>query len=179
MELRLLGPLEVRSVGGPRPLGGVQQRAVLAMLALHLNEVVSTDCLVDGLWGDQAPVSALNIVQGYVSRLRKVLHAEAAPDGTGAVVLQRRGPGYLVELDPERLDLHRFQRLARQGAQMLSVGPARAASTLREALGLWRGQPLAEFGDTPFARAEIPRLEQQRLTALDVPGQDVGDSGPA
>jgi DNA-binding SARP family transcriptional activator len=167
MEVRLLGPLEVWSVGGPRPLGGVQQRAVLAMLALHLNEVVSTDFLVDGLWGDRAPMSALNIVQGYVSRLRKVLHAEEASDGTGAAVLQRRGPGYLVELDPERLDLHRFQRLAREGAQRLSVGPARAASTLREALGLWRGQPLAEFDDTPFARAEIPRLEQQRLTALE------------
>src|SRR3712207_7117509 len=102
MEIRLLGPLEVRSVGGPRPLGGVQQRAVLAMLALHLNEVVLTHLLVDGLWGDQPPPSALNIVQGYVSRLRKVLHAEETPDdGSGAAVLLRQGPGYLLELDAE------------------------------------------------------------------------------
>jgi DNA-binding SARP family transcriptional activator len=120
MELRMLGPLEVRGVGGPLALGGVQQRAVLAMLALRLNEVVSTDFLVDGLWGDQAPASAVNIVQGYISRLRKVLQAEEASDGVGAAVLFRRGPGYLLELDPERVDLYRFQRLVRAGGRWRS-----------------------------------------------------------
>jgi DNA-binding SARP family transcriptional activator len=148
-------------------LGGVQQRAVLAMLALHLNEVVSTDALVDGLWGDQAPASALNIVQGYSSRLRKALKAATEVDRMGGAVLLRRGPGYLLELDPELVDLYRFQRLVREGAQALRPAPARAASILREALGLWRGQPLAEFTEQPFARAEIPRLEQQRLATLE------------
>jgi DNA-binding SARP family transcriptional activator len=166
MDLRMLGPLEVREAGKPLALGGVQQRAVLAMLALHLNEMVSTDFLVDGLWGEQPPASAHNIVQGYISRLRKVLHSEAADRG-GAAVLQRRGPGYLLELAPEQVDLHRFQRLVRDGSQDLRPAPARAASTLREALGLWRGQPLAEFADVPFAQAEISRLEQQRLGALE------------
>src|SRR4051794_1770686 len=166
MDLRILGPLEVRGTGGPLALGGVQQRGVLAMLALHLNEVVTTDFLIDGLWGEEAPASAANIVQGYVSRLRKALQAANAPDRAGAAVLLRRGPGYLLELDPERLDLHRFQRLVREGVQSFRPSPARAASTLREALELWRGQPLAEFADEPFARAEIPRLQQQRLSAL-------------
>ncbi|ADB73621.1 FxSxx-COOH system tetratricopeptide repeat protein [Geodermatophilus obscurus] len=167
MDLRILGPLEVRGTGGPLVLGGVQQRGVLAMLALHLNEVVTTDFLIDGLWGEEAPASATNIVQGYVSRLRKALQAENVPDRVGAAVLLRRGPGYLLELDPEQVDLYRFQRLLREGVRALRPAPVRAASTLREALGLWRGQPLAEFADVPFARVEIPRLEQQRLGALE------------
>jgi DNA-binding SARP family transcriptional activator len=166
MDLRLLGPLEVRGAGGPLALGGVQQRAVLALLALHLNQVVATDVLVDGLWGQRAPSSAVNIVQGYVSRLRKVLQPKKSLDQAGAAVLQRHGPGYLLELDPEQVDLYRFQRLVRDGTQALHAAPDRAASELREALDLWRGQPLAEFTDAPFARAEISRLEQLRLTAL-------------
>jgi DNA-binding SARP family transcriptional activator len=115
MDLRMFGPLEVRGTGGPLALGGTQQRAVLAMLALHLNEVISTDFLIDGLWGDQAPASATNIVQGYVSRLRKALQAENEPERAGAMVLLRRGPGYLLELHPEQVDLYRFQRLVREG----------------------------------------------------------------
>ncbi len=167
MDVRILGPLEIRGAGGLLVLRGTQARAVLAMLALHVNEVISTDFLVDGLWGDrEPPASAVNIVQGYVSRLRKVLQVEQRLQDVGAAVLQRRGPGYLLELDPEQVDVHRFQRLARDGTQALPAAPARAAGTLREALGLWRGQPLAEFADTPFGQAEIPRLEQQRLAAL-------------
>ena len=167
MDLRILGPLEVRVAGGALGLGGVKQRAVLAMLALHLDEVVPSDVLVDGLWGEQPPASAVNTLQVYVSRLRRVLQAEDDPDRAGVAVLQRRGPGYVLDLDPERLDLHRFQRLVREGTEALRTAPARASGTLREALGLWRGQPLAEFVDEPFARAEIPRLEQLRLGALE------------
>ena len=136
MELRMLGPLEGRGAGGPLALGGVQQRAVLAMLALHLDEVVSTDSLIDGLWGERAPAGAVNAVQVYVSRLRKTLQVEIGPDRPGAAVLQRRGPGYRLDLDPECMDLHRFRRLARAGAQVLPAAPARAASLLRDALGL-------------------------------------------
>src|SRR3954451_6596573 len=115
MQIRVLGPLEVRGAGQPLALGGVQQRAVLAMLALHLNEAVTTDFLVDGLWGEQVPASATNTVQVYVSRLRKALQAVKESDGAGGAVLLRRGSGYLLELDPEQLDLHRFGRLAREG----------------------------------------------------------------
>jgi DNA-binding SARP family transcriptional activator len=166
MDVRMLGPFEVRLADRRLVLGGVKQRAVLAMLVLRLNEGVSTDLLVEGLWGDRAPASAVNTVQVYVSRLRKALQVRP-PEGTGAPVLQRRGPGYVLELDPELVDLHRFERLAREGIRALRSAPARAASLLREGLGLWQGQPLAEFADEPFARAEIPRLEQQRLAALE------------
>jgi DNA-binding SARP family transcriptional activator len=167
MDLRILGPLEVRVADGLLALGGSRQRAVLAMLALHLNEVVSTEFLIDGLWGDQPPGGAVNTVQAYMSRLRKALQADNMPDRADAAVLQRRGRGYLLELDPEQVDLHRFQRLVREGEQVLRSAPARAANILREALGLWCGQPLAEFVEEPFARAEMPRLEQQRLAALE------------
>ena len=167
MDLRILGPLEVQVAGGTLALGGVKQRAVLAMLALHLDEAVPSDVLVDGLWGEHPPASAVNTLQVYVSRLRRVLQAEDAPDHPGVAVLQRRGPGYVLDLDPERLDLRRFQRLVREGTQALRAAPARASGTLREALGLWRGQPLAEFVEEPFARAEIPHLEQLRLGALE------------
>ncbi len=166
MDVRMLGPFEVRLAGERLVLGGVKQRAVLAMLVLRLNEVVSTDLLVQGLWGDRAPAGAVNTVQVYVSRLRKALQARPS-DGTGTPVLQRRGPGYVLELDSELVDLRRFERLVREGGRALRPAPDRAASLLREALELWRGQPLAEFADEPFARAEIPRLEQQRLAALE------------
>jgi DNA-binding SARP family transcriptional activator/Tfp pilus assembly protein PilF len=136
------------------------------MLVLRLNEVVPTDSLVEGLWGDRAPAGAVNTVQVYVSRLRKALQTRPS-DGTGASVLQRRGPGYVLELDPEQVDLHRFERLAREGVRAVRPAPARSARLLREALALWHGQPLAGFADEPFARAEIPRLEQQRLAALE------------
>jgi DNA-binding SARP family transcriptional activator len=167
MDVRILGPFEVYGAGRLLALGGTQQRAVLAMLALRLDEVVSTDFLVDGLWGDRPPATAVNIVQVYVSRLRKALQVRQEPGWAGTAMLQRRGPGYVLELDPEQLDLHRFERLAREGARALNSAPARAASTLQEALALWRGRPLAEFADAPFAQAEIPRLEQQRLNALE------------
>src|SRR3954468_6169721 len=101
MQIQLLGPLEVRGADGLLALGGVQQRGVLAILALHLNEVVSTEYLIDGLWDQAPPESATNVVQVYVSRLRKALHGKNVPDQAGVPVLQRRSPGYLLELDPE------------------------------------------------------------------------------
>ena len=165
MDVRILGPLEVWAAGRPLPLGGTKQRAVLAMLALHANQVVSIDYLVDGLWGQASPDSATNVVQVYISRLRKLLHASPR-EGSAAFVLVRRRPGYLLELDADELDLARFERLAHQGTQALRPAPRLAAAKLREALELWRGPPLAEFTDEPFAQAESARLEEQRLTVL-------------
>jgi DNA-binding SARP family transcriptional activator len=165
VEVRILGPLEVVHAGTPVPLGGGKQRAVFAMLALRVNRVVSMDVLVDGLWGTAPPTDPINVVQVYLSRLRKVLHpadSRDADDGT----LIRRKPGYLLQLDPEHLDLRRFQRLTREGSQLLPSSPEAAAAALTAALGLWRGVPLAEFTEEPFARDEIPRLEELRLTAL-------------
>jgi DNA-binding SARP family transcriptional activator len=155
MEFGLLGPLEVRGEVGPLELGQRKQRALLAMLLLQANRTVSRERLIDGLWGESPPETAVTSVQVYVSRLRKSL-----PDG----VLLTRPPGYVVQVEPEEVDLLRFERLvadARGGA------PARAAALLREALGLWRGPPLVEFAQEPFARVEAGRLEELRLAALE------------
>ncbi len=154
MDYRVLGPVEVRGSEGPVPLGGAKQRALLALLLLNANRVVSRDRLIDDLWGDDPPDTAVTSVQVYVSRLRKLL-----PEST----LLTRAPGYLLAADPTAIDLRRFEALVAEARQ---ADPDRAARTLREALALWRGSPLAEF-DEPFARIEARRLEDLRLTALE------------
>lgn len=159
MDFRILGPLEVRDGDRSLPLGGAKQRAVLALLLTRANAVVSSDRLIDELWGEEPPATAANIVQAYVSRLRKEL---------GAEVLVTRAPGYTIEVEPGQLDLHRFERLVEEARQALADGEAdRAAKMLREALTLWRGPALADFTYQPFAQAEISRLEELRLTALE------------
>jgi len=138
-----------------RPLGGVKQRAVLAILILHRGEVVSGERLVDELWGERPPVSALKTLQGYVSRLRKAL---------GADVLQTRGRGYVLSVGPGQLDLDRFEQLASEGRNALLGGdPGIAAERLHEAMSIWRGPALAEFTLEEFAQAAIARLEEARL----------------
>ena len=165
VEARILGRIELVSGGVRLSLGGTKQRAVLAMLVLEANRVVSTDVLVDGLWRDPAPAGAVNVVQSYVSRLRKVMRAARSAGSEGDIV--RRGPGYLFELDPQRIDLHRFEGMAREGMAALPVAPERAAPLLRDALTLWRGSPLAEFTDEPFTQLNVPVLEEKRLTVLE------------
>lgn len=159
MEFRILGPLELLVDGSPAPLGGPKQRAVLALLLLHANQVVSTDRLIDQLWGEDPPDTVRVVLQGYVSSLRKVLGPER---------IATRAPGYVVELDPAELDLHRFELLLREGRQAAARrDPETAAAKLREALDLWRGAALADFAYEPFAQPAIARLEELRLTALE------------
>ncbi len=153
IEFRLLGPLEVRGRDGPLPLGGAKQRAVLALLLLHSNRVLGRDRLIDELWGENPPKTAVTTLQVYVSRLRKVL-----PEGT----LVTRSPGYLLEIEPESVDLRQFERLVIEAHE---ADPGCAAALLDEALALWHGAPLAEFGDLPFVRVERARLEELRLAA--------------
>jgi DNA-binding SARP family transcriptional activator len=155
MEFGLLGPLEVRCQDGPLALGRRKQRALLALLLLHANRTVARERLIDELWGESAPETAVTSVQVYVSRLRKSL-----PEG----VLLTRPPGYVVQVEPEQVDLLRFERLV---AEARGAAPALAAALLHEALELWRGPPLAEFGEEPFARVEAARLEELRLAALE------------
>ena len=155
MEFRILGPLEVRDGNRLVPLGGPRQRAVLAVLLTRANEAVSAEKLIDELWGDEPPETAANVLQGYVSHLRKVL----GPD-----VLLTRAPGYVVQLAPGQLDLHRFERLLDEAR---AQNPEQAAATLREALALWHGPALADFAYEPFAQAEIARLEELRLVAVE------------
>ena len=158
LDVRILGPLDVQVDGRSLPLGGPQQRAVLAVLALQAGHVVSTARLIDELWGEQVPGSAKPVLQGYVSNLRKAIGA----------VLVTRAPGYALELEPEQLDLHRFERLLGEGQADRAGGRAEAAAAkLREALALWRGPALADFAYEQFAQAAIVRLEELRLTALE------------
>jgi predicted ATPase/DNA-binding SARP family transcriptional activator len=159
VQFRLLGPLEALDGGEPLALGGRKQRAVLAILLLHANDVVSTDRLIDDLWRDQPPEGAVNALQAYVSRLRKVLPAD---------LLVTQSPGYVLRIAPEQLDSVSFERLAGDGRLLLREGKtALAADRLRDALSLWRGSALADFAFEPFAESEIARLEELRLVALE------------
>jgi DNA-binding SARP family transcriptional activator/streptogramin lyase len=159
IEFRILGPLEASRRGQPLELGVGKQRALLVLLLLRAGEVVSTDRLIDALWGERPPPSALNSVHIYVSQLRKAL-------GNGR--LETHGRGYLLALEPEQLDLGRFERLLVDGRGLLAAGEAdRAAEGLRAALGLWRGPALSDVAFEPFAQAEIARLEELRLAALE------------
>ncbi|MCA1676855.1 MAG: AfsR/SARP family transcriptional regulator, partial [Actinobacteria bacterium] len=139
---------------------------VLVALLVNAGDVVSTDRLVEVLWGGEPPETASNTVQTYISRLRRVLEpgrAARAKDG----VLRTRGHGYTLDVAPEAIDSVRFERLARQGREALPHDPELAAETLRRGLALWRGEPLAEFSFEPFAQAEITRLTELRITAME------------
>ncbi len=155
-EFRILGPLEVLAADGePLALGGQKQRALLAMLLLRANEVISTEVLVDALWGEHPPRTATTSLQNSVSALRKLL----GPD-----VVVTRPPGYRLVVDPESIDLVRFERLV---ASARGLEPEERGARLREALALWRGEPLAEVAFEPFASAEVRRLEELRLATLE------------
>lgn len=166
MEFRILGPTEVLSSGQPLSLGGSKQRALLGMLLLHANEVVSTDRLIDELWsgeGGDEPVKALQVA---VSRLRKALEPGRSGDGDSGVVVTR-SPGYELRVDAERLDATRFQALMDEGRQALGSDPEAARAKLAEALCLWRGPPLSDLAYESFCQAEISRLQELRVAALE------------
>src|SRR3954452_15654000 len=161
MEFGILGPLDVRADGRTVALGGARPRAVFAVLALHPNQPVSAERLAVSLWGEDAPPSAVKTVQVYVARLRKAL---ADPD-----VLVTTPAGYCLHVGPGELDAERFERQVAEGRHALAAGRAEeAAAELHAALELWRGPPLAELAATPFAPAEIARLEEQHLAAVEV-----------
>jgi DNA-binding SARP family transcriptional activator len=158
--------LQVTANGASLPLGGAKQRAVLALLLLHANEVVSTDRLIDELWGESPPESATNMLQGYVSHLRKTL--EPGSRRGEHELLVWRPPGYVLQIRLDQVDAARFEQLAAEGRRLLDRGSADAAANrLRAALALWRGGALDDLAYERFARAEIDRLEELRLQALE------------
>src|SRR5690242_9708126 len=158
MDFRLLGPLEVDADGLPVSLGGARVRALLALLLLHRNEVVSLDKIVDELWAGP-PKTAEQVVRVYVSNLRKALEAQ---------VILTRGSGYLLQAGPDDVDVDRFDALRTEGRRMLAAGEAvQACEALGDALALWRGAPLQEFAYERFAQSEIARLEELRLATLE------------
>jgi predicted ATPase/DNA-binding SARP family transcriptional activator len=155
MEFRVLGPIEVIDDGRIVPLNAAKPRALLAMLLLRANEFVSNDRLIEDLWDDAPPATAAKVLQTYVSQLRRTLGHEAIETGPA---------GYRLRVDPERLDLLRVHRLVREQEDN---EPENVASRLREALALWRGEPLAEFSHQDWARVEAERLHALRLDAVE------------
>ena len=155
----ILGPLEVVDRERRVVLGGPKQRALLAILLLCRGEAVSSDRLIDQLWGERPPATAAKTLQGYVSHLRKAL---------GDEVLFTRGGGYLLVAAPGQVDADRFEAMAADARRALADGDAaRAHEVLDAALGLWRGEPLADLAYESFAQREIARLEEARLAALE------------
>ena len=159
LGFRVLGPLEVLVGGLPARLGGPRQRALLAVLLVHANEVVPVARLVDEVWGEDPPVTAENVLQTYVSQLRKVLGRDA---------IATRGRGYVAVVAEGRLDLRVFERRAGAGARALGDGRLDvAAMEFRSALELWRGPALADLADEPCARTVAARLDELRVVALE------------
>jgi DNA-binding SARP family transcriptional activator len=151
VEFRILGPLEAVAEGRRLLLGGVKQRAVLAMLLLDPGRIVSTDRLLDGLWAGSPPPTATASLQNFVSQLRRAL---------GQAVIETCAPGYVIRIAADQLDLARVRRSVDEAR---ASDPLRRASLLREALATWRGDALEEFADEPFAQAEFARLKEFRL----------------
>jgi predicted ATPase/DNA-binding SARP family transcriptional activator len=158
VEFGILGPLTVWQDGREVELGAAKQRALLAVLLLHAGETMATERLVDALWDEKPPATAVKALQVYISQLRKAL---------GEGVVETRPLGYVLRCGEDALDLQRFERLLEEGRRQLGGGSAQdAGQTLREAIALWRGAPLADFRYEAFAQNEIGRLEELRLVAI-------------
>jgi predicted ATPase/DNA-binding SARP family transcriptional activator len=167
VEFAVLGPLEATRGGTPIALGARRQRALLALLLIHANEVVPTERLIDELWDGDPPSGAAHSLQVYVSGLRKALEPERAPNAPASVVVTRT-PGYVVQVGDRALDRLCFERLLGEGRQALREGdPRGAARWLGAALGLWRGPALVDFAYEGFAHAEAARLDELRVSALE------------
>jgi DNA-binding SARP family transcriptional activator len=154
-DFRILGPLEVSDETGPLLLGGLKQRAVLAMLLLEPGRIIAVDRLIDALWGEEPPRTATTSLQNFISQLRKTL---------GAEVLETKAPGYRLRIRPGELDLDRFRVLVESARD---ADPQTRAEKLRHALALWRGPALGDFAYEAWAQPHIAQLEEQRLAALE------------
>jgi DNA-binding SARP family transcriptional activator len=165
-EYRVLGPVEVRRGGTTVPIDAARQRALLAALLLEPNRVVSVDRLASQIWGDLPPPRARNTVQSLVLRLRRAI----TPTSTGknGGVLITRPPGYLLTVEPGQLDLRNFDDLFDRGRRQRESGQVHeAASTLRQALALWRGEPLADAGGVRLIEVDAAHLRERRLQAIE------------
>src|ERR1700727_2666313 len=167
MEVRLFGELEALADGVPMPVRGAKQRALLALLALHRGQPVSADRLIDVLWGDGQAAHPANALQAQIGQLRRTF---------GPAAILTTEAGYALDLGPDEVDIVRFEQLVAQGRQLAADGEmALASAALGEALGLRRGEPLAEFAYAGFFDAERARLDEQTLVAIESrAGADLG-----
>src|SRR3954447_657307 len=167
IEFGVLGPLEVSRAGHSVKLGGPRQRAVLALLLLEINRVVSMDRLAEDVWAGHPPKEWATTLQTYVFHLRRALEPDR-PRGAAAAVLVPRDRGYLLHVDRAHVDSAVFEEGLTAGRAALDAGRyAEAAQTLRQALSLWRGPVLANLADYAFTRPEAARLQELRLAALE------------
>ena len=158
MQFRILGPLEVELDGPPMSAKGHKPRALLGLLLLHKNQPVAPEQLIDDLWGDDAPATAANTLQVYVSQVRKIVSDR----------LKTEGGAYRLRVEADELDADRFDRLAAEGATALGrKSYGEASELLAQALALWRGPALADLRYESFAQGEIARLEELRLAAVE------------
>ncbi len=178
IRFRLLGSLGVETGEGPVDLGPPKQRSVLAVLLLHANEIVSTDRIIEMVWGDSPPRTAEHSVQIYVSDLRKALSNGGRPE-----LIETRPPGYVLNIPPDAVDTLRFERLVRDGLNAIRTGDvAGGRPKLETALTGWTGAPLADFAYEDFAQGHIRSLSELRSDALEALGRlhlDQGDESAA
>lgn len=164
LEFRILGPLTVRVDGVALPIGGPKQRALLAMLLMSANRVVSRERLIRELFPAQDVESADHALRNHVSRLRKVLR----PVATDEPRLVARPPGYLLRVEPGELDLDTFEQLVADARESLADSdPDAAADSLRAAEALWEGRPLSDLEFEAIMHIEVGRLEEVRLAAIE------------
>src|SRR4051794_18461962 len=166
-EYRLLGRLEVLREGDPVDLGSQRQRALLALLLANAGTVLSTDRILDELWGDAGLGDKHNSLWVYVSGLRSALEPDRPKRSEGTVLLTRT-PGYVMSINPADLDVARFEQCVAEARLIAEIDPASAAAALRDGLALWRGHAFEEFVYEGWAQADISRLEELRLEATEM-----------
>ncbi|MDJ0663246.1 MAG: BTAD domain-containing putative transcriptional regulator, partial [Acidimicrobiia bacterium] len=158
VEFRVLGSLEIVVDGKAIKLDAPRQRAVLAMLLVHANEVVSSDQLLEAVWGEQAPGTGVSSLRYHVSKLREALPAD---------LIATRAPGYVLEVETSRIDALVFESSLAEARAIRESDPASALKLLHDAIGLWRGGAYADFMYEEFAHLEVERLEELRRAALE------------
>jgi DNA-binding SARP family transcriptional activator len=163
VRIALLGPLEITGPAGQVRIRTAKERLVLALLLLRAGEVVPRDALVDALWGDEPPATAVKTLQGHIARVRRALETAGMTE-----VLATRAPGYVARVPAEAIDVTGFEHLATTGRRALVAGDAaRAAADLGKALGLWRGDALADCRGGGWVEPEAVRLDERRLTTVE------------
>ena len=165
VQFKILGPLQLERAGSLVDLGSFKQKSLLALMLIYANHVVSTDRIIDELWGEEG-IGKQNALWVHVSNLRSAIEPERAPRSEGTILLTR-APGYLLRVEPGDVDAGQFEHLVSEGRGLLSSDPPAAALVFAEALTLWRGRVLEDFSYESFAQEEISRLEALRLDAVE------------
>jgi predicted ATPase/DNA-binding SARP family transcriptional activator len=180
VRVRILGPLEVEDDSGrPVELGSSKQQALLALLSIHPNIVISMDRIILELWGDSPPLDGRGNVHVHIARLRSTLEPERLKGAPGRLIVTE-APGYVLRIDPEDVDAFRFERLVAEARAEIGDDSRSARKTIHTALDLWRGSPLSGQALEEFAQSEIRRLEEVHLSGLELMYEasiDVGEHG--